>query len=132
MKKYKYTFYTDKYGVATATAKADSDKDLIEVAYKMGLEVFGIKQIDKNIAVEVEIMKRRAFERFDSSFRILLSFKRAKKEKKFLEFLAVELYGMIDLLLVMKLINLDESMYLNKAINFIRWNMEVAQDGIWF
>lgn len=126
MKKYKYTFYIDKYGVSTATAKADSDKDLIEVAYKMGLEVFGIKRVDNNIVVEVETMKRRAFERFDSSFKILLSFKRAKKEKDFLEFLAVELYGMIDLLLVMKLINLDEVMYLRKAIEFMRWDMEVA------
>lgn len=125
MKKYKYTFYTDKYGVATATAKADSDKDLIEVAYKMGLEVFGIKQIDKNIAVEVETMKRRAFERFDSSFRILLSFKRNKKEKDLLEFVAVELYGMIDLLLAIRLINLNEFYYLRKAIEFARWDMEV-------
>lgn len=125
MKKYKYTFYTDKYGVATATAKADSDKDLIEVAYKMGLEVFGIKQIDKNIAVEVKTMKRRAFEHFDSSFRGLLSFKRNKKEKDLLEFVAVELYGMIDLLLAIRLINLNEFYYLRKAIEFARWDMEV-------
>lgn len=126
MKKYIFTFYTDRYCNATAKLKADNREDLIKVAHSKGLEVFGIEQIDKNFVVEVETIKRRAFEHFDSNFKILLSCKRDKKDKDLLQFLAVELYGMIDLLLAMKLINLDELMYLRKAIEFVRWHMEVA------